>query len=337
MRSYFRLCLITLIAVYILILVGGIVRATGSGMGCPDWPKCFGKWVPPTSVSDLPADYKEIYSSIRERKNQRFAKYLHAIGFSETANQILAEESIKEERDFNPTKTLIEYINRLVGVIVGFLIFAVFVRSIKFWKWDRWIVIVAFITLILVVVQGWFGSIVVSTNLTPWTITLHMMLAMLIVFLLVFLVERSKGDSFGFKSAFSQLWLIACIVVLLIQIVLGTQLREAIDQIANTLSRNVWIDNVGGHFFIHRSFSWVVLILHVGLIFKLMQTQYSKAFSLVLILLILGTILTGTGMAYFGVPPFLQPVHLLLATVTFGVQVYLLFQLNRKVKTVGEI
>ena len=88
--------------------------------------------------------------------------------------------------------------------------------------------------------------------------------------------------------------------------------------------------NLGRAFILHRSFSWIVLILHVGLIVNLRKTQGLKPFPLTVILLILGTILTGLGMAYFAVPPFLQPIHLLLATATFGMQFMFLLKLNRK-------
>lgn len=329
MRSFRRLSLSTLVAVYVLILVGGIVRSTGSGMGCPDWPRCFGRWVPPTSVDELPPDYKQTYAAHRQKKNERFARYLTSFGMENTAISILNDPSILHENDFNPTKTWIEYINRLVGVFIGILIFSVFVASIRFWKTERKLTIIAFATFILVGFQGWIGSIVVSTNLMPWTITVHMFLALLIVALLIYLVHQS---SYGreINSSLGFWWLIASMAVLLVQILLGTQVREAIDRVAELAAREAWISNLGGEFVIHRSFSWIVLILHVGLIVKLHKTQGSKVFALTLILLILGTILTGLGMAYLGVPPFLQPLHLLLATATFGMQFLFLLKLNRK-------
>lgn len=329
MVSFRRLTISTLVAVYILILVGGIVRSTGSGMGCPDWPKCFGSWIPPSSVDELPKNYKEIYSQYRERKNQRFAKYLTVIGMDETANGILQDPSVLRENDFNPTKTWIEYINRIVGVIIGLFIIAVFVYSLRFRKTRREITVIALLSLALVIFQGWIGSFVVSTNLTPWTITVHMFLALLLVALLIYLIHLTgKGPTINSLLGFW--WLVASMAMLLVQILLGTQVREALDSVSSTLPRDQWIASIMESFSIHRSFSWIVLLVHLGLIFRLRKTQGSKTFPVTLIVLILGTILSGAGMAYFAVPAVLQPIHLLLAALTFGMQFMLLLKMNRK-------
>jgi cytochrome c oxidase assembly protein subunit 15 len=337
MNSFRRLSLSTLVSVYILILVGGVVRSTGSGMGCPDWPKCFGRWTPPTSVSELPENYKATYVEYRHKKNERFAKYLTAFGFKETADKILNDEGVKEETEFNPVKTWIEYLNRVVGVIIGFLIFAVFVYSIRYWKTNRKLTVIAFLSFILVGFEGWLGSIVVSTNLTPWTITVHMFVAMVIVALLIYIVHHSQTspNSPGELNQMGKMLLILCMVVLLVQILFGTQVREAIDRVATEIQdRKNWVSALGMDFIIHRTFSWVVLILNGFLAVKLWKMRAVNRFALSVILLILGTILTGAGMAWFGVPPALQPVHLLLATVTFGVQFLLLLKVGLKNKAV---
>ena len=339
MQAFYKLVKSTLIAVYVLILVGGVVRSTGSGMGCPDWPKCFGSWVPPTSVEELPEDYKEVYAKIRHKKNERFAKYLSAFGFNDTADKILNDESVKEETEFNPVRTWIEYINRLVGVFIGFMIFLVFAYSWRYRSTNRQLTILAFLSFILVGFQGWIGSIVVSTNLTAWTITLHMFLAMVLVALLIYLMHRVDEKAHQSVQVETNMLtkglLISCAIVLLIQILFGTQVREAIDFVATQIpSREGWISAIEKDFIIHRSFSWIVLLLHVILVAKLWKMRAVNRFALTVILLILGTILTGAGMAWFAVPPALQPVHLLLATVTFGVQFLLLLKVGLKNKAV---
>ena len=312
------------------------MRSTGSGMGCPDWPKCFGQWVPPTSVDQLPENYKEVYSAHRDKKNQKFASYLEFIGMNETANRIREDKAILIEADFNPTKTWVEYVNRLVGVAIGGLIILLFWSSLKFRKTAPSFFMYSLLTLITVIIQGWFGSIVVSTNLTTWTITIHMLIALLIVGFLVYLYHKSSSVSTEDNveiPAGLKILLISGLVLLLLQVVLGTEVREAIDVIATTVTdRSLWVDHLGIAFLIHRSFSLVVLLVNVLLVLKLRKTSCDKALPRNLIILILGTILTGTGMSYFSVLPILQPIHLLLATVTFSVQLFMIFSLNSRSK-----
>ncbi len=293
-------------------------------MGCPDWPTCFGKWIPPTSVKQLPENYKEQYAAYRDKKNKKFAKYLSLVGLNSTAEKILTDDSILVEADFNPVKTWVEYINRLTGVIIGLFIIVLFITSWKTRNVNPGLFKGSLAALILVIIQGWFGSIVVSTNLTAWTITMHMFLALLIVSILVWLMVRSNQRK-NWEAGGIKAWLIGGMAVLLIQIFLGTQVREALDRLSPILRREEWIDRAGIDFIIHRSFSWVVLLILAGLWFKLRKTTSEKSLTLVPFLLILSSLLTGSVMAIWAVPPFLQPIHLLLAVVTFGwfYQVYL--------------
>ncbi len=308
------------------------MRTTGSGMGCPDWPKCFGRWIPPTDVSQLPEDYKAHYSEYRHEKNVRFARYLSALGFEETAQQLITDETVREETEFNATKTWIEYFNRLTGATIGILVFAVAVASWRFRKTEPRITIVAVVNLLLVGFQGWIGSVVVSSNLTPWTITVHMFLALLIIWLLVYLVSRSRETSKILSAPLAKGLVLACLGVLIIQVLMGTKVREVVDQLAVRLDRSEWIANIGADFVIHRSFSWVVMILMGALVVRLWLTQANRSFAAMLGLLVLASILSGAAMAYWNVPAALQPLHLVLASVTFGTLVMLLMETNKFTK-----
>jgi cytochrome c oxidase assembly protein subunit 15 len=128
--------------------------------------------------------------------------------------------------------------------------------------------------------------------------------------------------------------LLACIVTLLVQIFLGTQVRESIDQVAALGGREGWISQLGLAFLIHRSFSLFVLLIHLILVVKLKKTRENNPLSLALIVLLLGTFLTGAGMAYWAVPAVLQPIHLVLAAGALGMQLLLFFRLQIHHQTV---
>jgi heme a synthase len=339
-NSFRRISFLTVIAVYFLILVGGIVRTTGSGMGCPDWPKCFGSVVPPTNVDQLPANYQDIYLQKRIAKNERFVATLEKLGFSETANQIANDKSILIEQEFNPVKTWIEYINRLIGVLIGFFIILTVWKSFPLWKQDKWIPILSVAALVLVLFQGWVGSLVVSTNLLHWMITFHMMLAILQVMLLIYLYHRAgnlqtgKGVEMDVPSKIEWI-LISALILMLVQVILGTQVREEIDQISASLGnmmRGTWIEQLGLPFFIHRSFSLILLGVHLLYFFWAFKYVLRKSsitlWSQLLMILVILEIATGIGMAYFAIPAFLQPLHLLLGTLIVGVQYLLILQLR---------
>jgi cytochrome c oxidase assembly protein subunit 15 len=265
---------------------------------------------------------------------------LEKLGFTETADRIANDKSILIEEEFNGLKTWIEYINRLIGVLIGFLIILTAWKSLALWKIDKVIPILSITSLLLVLFQGWIGSIVVSTNLLTWMITFHMLLALVLVALLIYVYHRSerllKSGVFNMDVPGKVNWvLVTAIILMIFQIVIGTQVREQIDQISFSLGnmlREEWVDKVGLSFLIHRSYS--ILILGSNLLFLFWVFKYTarksqvNLWSQVLVLLVILEIITGIGMAYFGIPAFLQPIHLLIGSMIIGVQVLLFLQVR---------
>ncbi len=300
-------------AIYFLILVGGIVRATGSGMGCPDWPKCFGTWIPPTDISQLPSNYKEIYGV-----------------------------KLKGEVEFNAIKTWIEYVNRLVGVAIGFLVFGTFVSSlISFRKKDKTIVFLSLLATILVAFEGWLGSKVVSSELHPVMITLHMILSVIIVFILLYAVARSYNyvievEDVADKSSLS--FLVSAAIFLTIgQVLLGTQVREVVDQVASVMGdalRSEWVANLGGKFQMHAFFSIVIVIINLLIYYRINKSINEKGllskFSNWLLITIGIELISGLSLAYLGFPRLMQPIHLTLGTLAIGIQFVIFLFLNKE-------
>jgi cytochrome c oxidase assembly protein subunit 15 len=348
---------LTVISIYLLILVGGIVRATGSGMGCPDWPKCFGQWVPPTQISQLPADYKQVYTAQRVAKNQKLARTLASLGFRQVAGEIFAHPTQYIETDFNPTKTWIEYLNRLLGALIGIFVFVTAVVAFPYLKRDQPIFWLAVASWLLTGFQGWLGSLVVSTNLLPIMVTIHMGLALLIVALLLYAAHRARwykeeadldqqvtletlgGDTDEELAATTGLrWLLwLAIGLTFVQIILGTQVREQVDQIASATDytqRNTWVEKLGSVFEAHRTLSAIVALINAYIGYQLWQLEMPALRRMVMAtwVLIGLEILAGITLASWALPAFVQPIHLTLATLLFGAQFLTMLALRRLVR-----
>jgi cytochrome c oxidase assembly protein subunit 15 len=301
-----RLGILTICAVYFVILVGGIVRASGAGMGCPDWPTCFGQWIPPTSEAELPSNYHEIYAE-RGYKNTQF----------------------------NPVKTWTEYANRLVGVTIGFLILLTAWSSRVYLKSDKSIFYLSLSVLFLTGFQGWLGSAVVASNLKPFMITLHMLLALFIVALLIYAIAKSQKD-YLVQIDSSQLpasirTVVICAMGLtLIQVAMGTQVREAVDFIAhehNYIDREYWRDSFPIIFYIHRSFSAIILFTNLWIGWKIVngtgKNNILRQCAYLLTGAIITAIIAGMTLDRLGIPPIAQPIHLLVANIIFGIQFFI--------------
>ena len=300
-KKYIRYTWFLLIMVFLVIIAGGVVRMTQSGMGCPDWPKCFGRWVPPTDASQLPPD---------------FEKYLKAQDI---------------DHSFNVYHTWIEYINRLLGALLGVFIFIHFIWSfIKFRKINRQIVWLSFLLLVTIGFQGWLGKKVVDANLAVVKITTHMLVALLIAAIPLLIIYKLKVQE-RITDRVLKIGSTSMVVIILVQIVLGTQVREQIDEISKSLNysqRELWIARLDNIFIVHRSFSWLVAAGCLLLFWKARAYLSLRIVSFFIIFIVIATILLGIIMAWFNIPAVAQPLHLLFASIL----VLAVFTLRLKLK-----
>lgn len=303
LRRYRRLATVTLAAVYFLILVGASVRASGAGMGCPDWPTCFGQWIPPISESQLPPNYQDIYADL---------------GYAQTR--------------FNVVKTWTEYANRLTGVTIGFLILLTAILSWPLRRYDRSITTASIAAFLMVGFQGWLGAKVVSSNLQPGMITVHMLMALAIVGTLLFALAHARRDLMAAQAVRTinprfEKWLYVVLGMTVLQVAMGTQVREMTDFLREARGeelRSTWVEFMPWFFYVHRSFSALILLANLWLV-RLMVgslgwqhtlTRLAVAMNVVVVL----GVASGAALGHLGMPAFIQPAHLLAASLLFGLQ-----------------
>lgn len=336
-NKYFKICIaVNLILVFIVIAAGSIVRATGSGMGCPDWPTCFGKLIPPTNVSQVTwhADYpyKEGEMIIRDESllvaNQDF----------NTTKSFISDNWHKYEKHdyaiFNPLHTWVEFINRLATVVLGFPIVLMFFLSLFYLRSDPYNSFFAFASLFMVGFQAWLGKIVVDRNLEGTTISYHMLGVFLLIGFLLVLWNRNR-DLIKDKLAplITERTIAVSFVTValsLIMIIFGTQVREEIDAIAKLSSdRTTWVNQLSIIFIFHRSLVWLILGVNTMLIYQLRKLVIFRKHLFGIALFIVIESVIGVVLSYFNMPAVAQPIHLLLAALIISIQFDLFIKLRK--------
>ena len=335
-KAYNFLLILSVILVYLVIAAGATVRMTGSGMGCPDWPKCFGYIVPPTDRSQL--DWKKKHNY---KKGQIIivdeSLYVAINDFTSTKiynSQNWVAYTKHEYSIFNSTHTWVEFLNRLLGAVAGFVTLLLFITSIIRFKKDYFKTLFSFFVILGMGFQAWLGKLVVDSNLMSYKISTHMGMALIIILLLVFLLERENQSKIDFpkKKSFKILILISLIMTVF-QIGLGVQVREFVDVQTDYWgleNKSNWLAKAPILFYIHRSFSLIVLAVNSSIGFKLLKNGTIPFIFKCIILFIGLEILTGIMMYYFEFPFSTQPIHLLLASLLFGAQSFFMIRIFRR-------
>jgi len=287
--------LLTTVATYLLILMGGLVRASDAGLGCPDWPTCFGKPYPPFTQAEL------------------------------AERQVPADFDIT---NFDISKSWIEYTNRMTGAVIGLLVIGTLAYALRDHRRDKHILYPTGGAFVAVLLNGWLGSQVIESKLNQTVITGHLLLAWVQVSLLLYATVAAHYPPLPNPPAnrrFLARVALLVLVIALVQGILGTNVRAQLEQIAEAhpaLARGAWIGEVNWVDPVHRSYSWLVLLGVLGLAYyahtRIDFTPGLRYITQAAVALVVVQVSAGIGLAYVDLPAPLQPVHLLVGSLLLG-------------------
>ena len=286
MNRYFNFSLLSMVFTYLLIFIGGLVRVSGAGMGCPDWPKCFGRWIPPTSLSQLP-DY------------------------------------IDPEK-FNLVLAWVEYLNRLFGALVGLIILITFILGYIHFKKSKKVFVPITVAFFLTLLEGWVGAKLVDTVLDPITITIHLLLALVIIGLIIYsAIQAYYGIAGNFESKSSyhphtKPVILGILICIFIEIIIGTEIRGGLDMSRkeNPLIEGVILLKMLGPFkYMHTILGFTLLGLTIYLWKIVNDIKFiSSSFMVNSVNFIMGLIITqiilGEALVFLEVKPLMQLFHM---------------------------
>ncbi len=302
MKLFQRFALISTIGTYVVIFIGGLVRVSGAGLGCPDWPQCFGRWIPPTSIDQLPAHI--------------------------------------DPSRFNFVLAWIEYLNRVSGMMLGLVILTTALIAITKHRDKRTLLFGSMAAAVLVALLGLQGRMVIISELEPMIVTVHMLLAQVLGSLLIFVTYKAYHYNKPLKVEIPKAtgkWVFSLWLIGVIQVVFGTQIRSKLEMIAEQfplLSDSEWLKKVGMLNHLHMTIGFVLAILTTIICWRIFINQKEqnliKISSLLVIVAITVQLVLGIVFISVGMAELVRVFHLWIASIYLG----LLFLIFTAIKSV---
>jgi cytochrome c oxidase assembly protein subunit 15 len=312
-NKYRKLVWITVFLTFDLIVFGGFTRLTDSGLGCPDWPGCYGAANP-------------------------FLAHEH----------IAAAEAAMPTGPVTVVKAWIEMIHRYLAMGIGVLIIALMATAWRQWRRSHHRAFAPGIPTALflfVCLQGAFGAWTVTMKLQPAIVTIHLLLGLLLLAMLVWLGGREDHllrpaprdpDVAGLRTVYR--WSMVAGAVLLVQLALGGWVSTNYATLACedfplchgqvippmdfehgfTLWRELGM-TAAGHYipfsaltaihWVHRNFALVVVLVFGWTVWRAWPHPHLRASARALLLVLLLQLLTGVATVYLDFPLAIAVLH----------------------------
>ena len=309
---YQKLAIAALVSVLFLLFMGATVRVTGAGMGCPDWPTCWGELIPPTNAEQV---------NFEDLPIEKFRSKAERMGRDPST---ITAESLRDE--FNPRHVWTEFLNRLCAFPVAFFTLATFISSFWFRKQRPLLFWLSFTSFLLVLANAIIGARVVFSGLAPGIISIHLALTMLLICVLTYCVwaggEQKLKLSLHTSPNQIRLIVLGLLIATIAEGIMGAQIRELTDKLAKShlnSPRETWITELESSvvYLLHRSFSWLILLLAVWayhLVRKHQKTPPSPT-QYASLAIVIAQMLLGLIMAQIHIHSWVQLLHVGLAAI----------------------
>ncbi|UOF93669.1 MAG: COX15/CtaA family protein [Bordetella sp.] len=321
---YRRLIFFTFFLTIELIVFGAFVRLTNSGLGCPDWPGCYGQFSP----------YSALQNIKKESENMPFGPV-------------------------NIFKAWIEMIHRYIASILGLLIFSIFIIGYFYQTELNQSPLLALITFITVCIQGAFGAWTVTHLLMPIIVTAHLLFGILTLGLITILKEKlfsiKKIDSDNRKLMILS---IIGLVLICIQIGLGGWVSSNYATLACTdfpkcqgkwfpdmnfnegfyIMRELGISNNGelisqnaltAIHWVHRNFAFIIISYFGFLCYFLIKRTILNKMSMLILSCLIIQLLTGLSIVFLESPLLFGILHHAGSIGLFLSNIIMIFRISK--------